>query len=134
MSIKGLRKATLALATAAMAGGIALTGAGAAEASTGGGCSGPGWQQVCISDGGSQVNTSVTTNFANNNCTEQVIIWDYTTNSQAINTSFPCRAGQFTFTWALSNPSWGHDYKAEARFYWQPGTGYTYQTSPDLHF
>ncbi|WP_143200253.1 hypothetical protein [Kitasatospora sp. CB01950] len=79
MSFKGIRRAALALTTAAMAGGIALTGAGSAAAATGGGCDGPGWQQVCVSDGGGQV-------------------------------------------------------KAEARFYWQPGTGYTYQTSPDLHF
>ncbi|MGW4381036.1 hypothetical protein [Kitasatospora sp. NPDC004531] len=134
MSFKGVRKAALALTTAATAGGIALTGAGSASASVGGGCDGPGWQQVCVSDGGGRIDFSVTTDFSANNCTEEVILWDYTTNTRALSTSFPCRPGQSTFSWALSNPTWGHTYKAEARFYWLPGTGYTYRTSPDLHY
>ncbi|MFF2042583.1 hypothetical protein ACFVVX_19355 [Kitasatospora sp. NPDC058170] len=134
MSVKGIRRATLALATAALAGGVALTGAGAASAASGGGCSGPGWKQACISAGGGQVAATVNTSFASNNCTEEVIIWDYTTGSRALSASFPCRSGQFAYTLNLTNPSPGHDYKAEARFYWQPGNGYDFQTSPDLWY
>ncbi|MCX5214298.1 hypothetical protein OG689_34395 [Kitasatospora sp. NBC_00240] len=134
MSVNGIRRAVLGLATTALAGGIALTGAGAASASSGGGCGGPGWKQTCISAGGGQVSAQVTTNFASNNCTEQIIIWDYTTGGQALSTSFPCRSGQYSYTYTLNNPTPGHDYKAEARFYWQPGSGYDYQLSPDLWY
>ncbi|MFD8598283.1 hypothetical protein ACFV1L_25090 [Kitasatospora sp. NPDC059646] len=134
MSIKGARKAALALATAAMAGGIALTGAGAASAASGGGCGGPGWEQICIGAGSGQVQATVATNFASNNCSEQIIIWDYTTNSQAISTTIPCRSGQYTYTYSLTNPAAGHDYKAEVRFYWNGGSGYEYQVSPDLWY
>ncbi|MFD0527408.1 hypothetical protein ACFQ1I_09425 [Kitasatospora arboriphila] len=49
MSVKGVRRVVLGLATTALAGGIALTGAGTASASSGGGCGGPGWKQTCIS-------------------------------------------------------------------------------------
>ncbi|MFE2724182.1 NB-ARC domain-containing protein [Kitasatospora sp. NPDC059327] len=64
----------------------------------------------------------------------QIIIWDYTTGSRALSTSFPCRSGQYSYTYTLTNPTPGHDYKAEARFYWQPGSGYDYQLSPDLWY
>ncbi|MFJ5921169.1 hypothetical protein ACIQF6_01050 [Kitasatospora sp. NPDC092948] len=134
MSFKGVRKATLALATAAMAGGIALTGAGAASAASGGGCGGPAWEQACIGAGSGQVTATVNTNFASNNCTEQIIIWDYTTQSQALSTTIACNSGQSSYALTLTNPSAGHDYKAEARFYWQPGSGYEYQISPDLWY
>ncbi|MDQ0306929.1 hypothetical protein J2S46_001485 [Kitasatospora herbaricolor] len=127
-------RAVLGLATTALAGGIALTGAGAASAAIGGGFGGPGWKQTCISAGGGQVSAQVTTNFASNNRTEQIIIWDYTTGGQALATSFPCRSGQYSYTYTLTNPTPGHDYKAEARFYGQPGSGYDYQLSPDLWY
>ncbi|MFJ9610816.1 BTAD domain-containing putative transcriptional regulator [Kitasatospora sp. NPDC101176] len=87
-----------------------------------------------ISAGGGQVSAQVTTNFGGNNCTEQIIIWDYTTGSQALSSSFPCHSGQYSYTYTLTNPTPGHDYKAEARFYWQPGSGYDYQLSPDLWY
>jgi hypothetical protein len=134
MIVKGIRRAVLGLATTAMAGGIALTGAGAASAASGGGCGGPGWEQACVGADNGHVTATVSTSFGGSNCTEQIIIWDYTTGTQATSTTLPCQAGQYTTSWSLFNPSQGHDYKAEARFYWQPGSGYDYQVSPDLYY
>ncbi|MFG2819893.1 hypothetical protein ACGFX4_10750 [Kitasatospora sp. NPDC048365] len=76
----------------------------------------------------------MTTDFASNNRTEQIIIWGHTTSSQALSTSFSCHSGQCSCTYTLNNPTPGHDYKAEARFYWQPGSNYDYQFSPDLWY
>ncbi|MEV7777137.1 hypothetical protein [Kitasatospora sp. NPDC088351] len=134
MVVQGIRKAAMVLAGTALFGGIALAGAGTAAASSGGGCGGPAWEQACISAGGGQVTATAVTNLGSNSCTEQIILWDYTTQSQALSTSFPCRSGQYSYSYTLSNPTPGHDYKAEVRLYWQGGSGYDYQLSPDLWY
>ncbi|MFF7632943.1 hypothetical protein ACFZB9_07300 [Kitasatospora sp. NPDC008050] len=134
MFVNGVRKAAVALVGTALAGGIALMGAGTASASTGGGCGGPAWEQTCLSEGNGQVTATVNSNLGSSSCNEEVIIWDYTTGARALDTTIPCHSGSYSFSYSLDNPTWGHDYKAEARFYWQGGSGYDYQVSPDLHY
>ncbi|QMU69600.1 hypothetical protein [Streptacidiphilus sp. P02-A3a] len=132
MVVNGVRKAAVAVVGSALTVGIALTGAGTASASSGGGCGGTATEQACVSAGNGQVTASASSNFGNGSCNEEVILWDYTSGGKALDTTFPCHNGPYTFTWVLTNPSSGHDYKAEVRFYWQGGSGYDYQLSPDL--
>ncbi|MDH6120854.1 hypothetical protein [Kitasatospora sp. GAS204B] len=134
MFVNGVRKATVALVGMALAGSIGLVGAGSAAASSGGGCGGTGTEQACVSAGDGHVTATATSNFANGNCNEEVILWDYTTQGKALDTTFPCHNGSYSFTWVLTDPSGGHDYKTEVRFYWQGGSGYDYQLSPDLFY
>lgn len=131
----GVRKTAMALVGTALATGLALAGStGTAVASSGGGCGGPDWEQVCVSAGNGSVTATANTNFGNGNCTEEVILWDYTTGGRALDTSFGCHTGPYSFSYTLSNPSPGHDYKAEVRLYWNGGSNYDYQLSPDLFY
>jgi hypothetical protein len=130
----GVRKATVALVGMALVGGIALVGADTAAASSGGGCGGPAYEQACVSAGNGQVTATVNTNLASNSCNEEVILWDYTSGGRALDTTFACHSGPYSFSWVLTDPSSGHDYKTEVRFYWQGGSGYDYQLSPDLFY
>ncbi|GAA1940744.1 hypothetical protein [Kitasatospora viridis] len=135
MFVNGLRKAAAALVGTALATGIALAGsAGTAVASSGGGCGGTATEQACVSAGNGQVTATATSNFGNGNCNEEVILWDYTAGGKALDTTFPCHSGPYSFTWTLTDPTAGHDYKAEVRFYWPGGSGYDYQLSPDLFY
>ncbi|MCQ4040530.1 hypothetical protein ACFOSC_21455 [Streptantibioticus rubrisoli] len=126
------RRAAVALAAAAIAGGVGLAGAGTASASTGGGCGGSAWRQACISVGSHGVNSDAYTNFASNACAVDVMLWDYTTNTRWDNWR-PCGTGWTHYQGTLlGNPTPGHDYKSELRVYWQGGSGYDYNVSPDL--
>ncbi|MDH6118530.1 hypothetical protein [Kitasatospora sp. GAS204B] len=134
MNTRGIKRITaLAFAGAALAGGLGLAAAGSASATSGGGCGGPAWEQGCVSATASgAVNSDAYTNLQSNACSVDVILWDYTTNTHWDNW-FACGSGYTHYQGTLlPNPSSGHDYKSELRVYWNNGSGYDYQTSPDL--
>ncbi|MFJ8471073.1 hypothetical protein [Kitasatospora sp. NPDC094011] len=134
MFVNGVRKTAVALLGTALVAGLGLAGAGSAAASSGGGCGGTDYERACVSAGNGQVTAQAYSNFGNGNCNEEVILWDYTTGGRALDTTFPCHSGEYTYSYTLTNPSGGHDYKAEVRFYWPGGSGYDYQLSPDLFY
>jgi hypothetical protein len=123
-------------------GGLAVAGAtvavstSTASASSGGGCGGPGFSNVCISEDGGVVNYTGHTDFANGATgTVHLWLWDYTEKPGGVlvfTTDFPAATGPYDYRpGGLSNPTPGHDYKAEMRVEWAAGKTDVY-LSPDM--
>ena len=121
-------------------GGLAVAGAtnvatmGAASADDDGGCGGPGFAHVCVSEDGGAINYTGYTNYATGNCTIHMMLWDYTEKPGGVKvftSDFPCANGSHDYRpHGLSNPASGHDYKAEMRVDW--GERVDTYLSPDL--
>ncbi|MFG2843086.1 hypothetical protein ACGF12_07890 [Kitasatospora sp. NPDC048296] len=115
------RASTLALAGAALAGAFTLTGAGSASAASGGGCGGNGGQQACISVDGSTLISDAYTNFANSNCTIDLVLFDQTTGYRW-DTMAGCGLGWTHYAGTtVPDPTPGHVYQTELIVNWGAG-------------
>ncbi|MFE7595456.1 hypothetical protein ACFU6K_39270 [Kitasatospora sp. NPDC057512] len=124
------RASTLALATAALAGTFTVGGAGNAFAASGGGCNG-GTQQACISVNGSTLVADAYTNFANSNCTVDLVLYDRSTGYRW-DTMAGCGLGWSRYVGTqVPNPTPGHVYQTQLIVNWGAGNvGVTW--SPEL--
>ncbi len=122
--------------------GVVMTAAavamstGTASADRAGGCGGPGYAHVCISEDGATLNYTGYTDFANGATgTIHLWLWDYTEKPGGVRvfmTDFPAATGPHHYRpGGLANPTPGHDYKAEMRVQWSNVKTDTY-LSPDM--
>ncbi|WP_405498881.1 tetratricopeptide repeat protein [Nocardia sp. NBC_00511] len=131
-----LTKRTAAILCGLIATTAAMVAAGEpAQAASGGGCQGPGYANVCIGMDTGNIAYAGHTNYTTGTCTIHLMLWDYSAQAGGVpvfTKDFRCGSGQIDYRPAvLSNPTTGHDYKAEMRVDWGNSKVDTY-LSPDL--
>ncbi|GAA0365108.1 hypothetical protein [Streptomyces blastmyceticus] len=135
--MRARRIAGLALAAAALTTTMALTGAGTAAASTGGGCAGPTYKNVCVADhNNGRIGADAYLNFGNvdSKCYVTFGVFDKTTWGFATYQTAPCKNGYQHLGIELTNPSQGHDYVGFTQVHWLGNGDYETQDSPILTY
>ncbi|MFI9719649.1 hypothetical protein ACIHFE_08325 [Streptomyces sp. NPDC052396] len=131
------RGAGMALAAAALTTTMAVAGTGTASASTGGGCAGPTYKNVCISDhNNGRIGADAYLNFGNidSRCYMDFGVFDKTSWSFATSQAVSCQNGYQHLGIELTNPAQGHDYVGFVHVHWTGDSNSDGTDSAVLHY